>query len=174
MNKKGEAATGVGAIIAIAVMIIFGMALVVPIAQNQGTLTNLGQTTNSSYTLPANGTTQDLNVCGQRNTTAVTINNYTNSAGVAGNGGAGNASLAGNFTITQAQGNSGYLQTRVAWSSLGAAYVQAGYLTNVTCQFEPMGYNTDASSRGIAGTILIFTAIAMAIVGIRRDWFDFA
>lgn len=168
MNSKGE--VNVGFIILLGIALIFGLALVVPIAQNQGTLTNLGNSSNVSYTLPANGTYADLTACGQLNTTNVVIYNYTNSSGELGTP---YNTYGGNFSVNQSVGDDGYLNTRIYWDSKAGAYVKAGYKANVTCIFEPKGYNHDASSRNIAGLILIFTAIAMVAIGINKDWFEF-
>ena len=170
MNNRG--AIGVGVIIILAIMLIFGLALAVPIAQSQGTLTNIGNSSNASYTLPANGTIEDLVACGQLNTSNVVIYNYTNASGdVQGINGLGIGT--GNYSVNQSVGSDGYLNTRIFWNNLGGAYVKAGYKANVTCQFEPKGYNHDPSARGIAGLILVFTSIALIAVVIRKEYFDF-
>lgn len=166
MNNRGE--INAGYIILAAIAIIFVMALIVPIAQNQGTLTNIANSSNVSYTLPANGTYADLVACGQLNVTNVVIYNYSD-----GTQATGNSTYAGNFTVNQSVGSDGYLATRIYWDSKAGAYVKAGYMTNVTCQYEPKGYNHDAASRNIAALILVFCAIAIVVVGIRKDWFEF-
>lgn len=163
MNKKGEITTGY--IIVLAIALIFGLVMIVPIGQNTGTLTNIGNSSNVSFTMPANGTTADLVACGQLNTSNVEVYNVTRLV-------ASNVTTA-NYTITQAAGTTGYITTRITCNQLGGANYFCGYSALATCQFEPFGYNHDASSRSIAGLILIMVCIVLIAVGLRKDLFEF-
>lgn len=159
MNRKGqEGAGGVGILIGIAITLIIGAVLLVPTAQYVGTATTTGTSTNKSFTMPANGSTSDLTPCGQLNTSAVVIYNYTMSAA--------SNDTTGNYSITQATSpTTGYLATRITCNGVTANYF-CGYMANVTCTFQPEGYITDAGGRTIAGLIVIFFALGIGVIAL--------
>lgn len=168
MNRKGQMGL---AIFAIFIGIIFAFALIPQIFQNQGKITNLETAVNTSFTFPANGTTADLTPCQQLDTSGAVIFNATN-------GTAGFQNLivpTSNYTITQGIGASGYPTARIAYNGGGSNFF-GGKADNVSCTYEPFGYNHDSSSRNIATIWGIFVALAVAFfvfVGIKFEWFDF-
>jgi len=171
MNKKGQVT--VALLLTLFIGVVVALAIITPIFQNQGTLTDLGNSSNVSYTMPTNGTTSDLTACGQLNTSAVVIYNYTNNTGDVGGA---NAKIGdGNYTITQAIGSTGYIATRIYWDTLAVGYMKAGYKANVSCIYEPTGYLHDSSSRNITelwGIMAVLALVAFVLAGVKYEWFD--
>lgn len=171
MSKKGQINTA--ALIVIFLGVVFAFALIPAIYGTQAQVTTIQNSSNVSYTFPANGTVADLAACGQGNVTNVVIYNYTNSSGDVA---APAVNLAGNFSVNRSAGSTGYIQSVIRIDTLGAAYIKSGYKANVTCQYEPAGYNTDSGARGIAGMWGIFVALAVAAFAIgnaKFEWVSF-
>ncbi len=167
MNKKGEMGGGeVGLLILVAVAIILGASFLTPIAQYVGTATNTGQATNVSFTMPANGSTTDLTPCGQKNTSAVVIYNYTNDSDATLPANPAVRLTGNNATISQAQSSTtGYLHSQV--TTFGNAVNYFGNAkVNVTCTFEPEGYITDSGGRAIASLVIVLFALGIAVIAI--------
>ena len=154
MNKSAQ--LGLGAVMLMFIGIIVGIALIGSVADNQATLTNLQSVTNQTVTFPENGSTLTLN--GQALEGSITAVNASDGTAI----GAGNFSTA-NFVSS----GTGYA---LVLTVLDEEYAESS--VNLSYSYQPVGYNPDSGSRGIARLPLLFFAfiiLAGAVVGIR-EW----
>lgn len=144
-----------------AVSIIVAVVLFTIIAQNIGTVTTTSSITNASFTMPANATWKELTPCAQKNISAVVIYNYTNNTGDVATP---LVTYGANVTVVQGISNtSGVLASMLYFDCKTCAAVNA-YKVNVTCDFEPAGYIEEGGARAVAGLIVIFFALGIAVI----------
>lgn len=157
MNKKGQ--LNLGQIVILAVALILGAIFAVSIADNQSVLTDTQSVTNDTVTFPDNGSTLTLN--GQALVGSVTAVNASN----------GSQSVpASNFTTTDFVQVGG--EYRLVLTNNDADWNEES--VNLSYTFEPVGYNSDSGSRGIATLPLLFFAfavLAVSFLGIR-EWIN--
>lgn len=155
MNKKGIENIGIGGIIIVAVAILVGLVILQQSATNVAVLTNEVTNINQTIAFPSNVTTSFTALSGQaaRN---VIVTNATNGAIVA----------SANYTIQNYVVNTqGALEARIRGNSVpGDRY--NGQNVNITYTYEPYGYDTNGGGRAIAGLIIIFFAIGIAITAL--------
>lgn len=148
MNRKGEFG-GVGTLIIIAVAVIVAVTLLTGgITGGVGTLTSMSAVTNGSYTFPANNSY--LTLSGQSVSNVVVIN-ATSGAIVP----------ATNYTIINDVVSNGQLVSQLY---NGRASLYSSKSVNISYDYEPFGYESNGGGRAIAGLIIIFSALAIAIV----------
>lgn len=141
----------VGALIMSFIAVIVAIALLVGgITNNVATLTTKVDVTGISFTAPAFGAVKviDNNVQAVTNFVAV---NATSGAGIS----------ATNYTITNYVITNG---NTLAVLNMSANSKFAGQPWTLNYTYEPLGYATDAGSRSIAGFIIVFCALALAVV----------
>lgn len=148
----------IATIIVAVVGILIGLALFTTSAGFVGRATTLETSTNAPFTLPATTLNGDLTVCGQQNTTAISIANATS----------GLVLTTGNYTVDVGAGSDGYLSTRIN----ATAGTYAGKAVYVNCSYQPYGYINNAGTRTIFGLVIIFGALLIAITALpqARDW----
>lgn len=158
MNKKGQVMNGLGMIIIVAVTLIVGVVFFQVIAQEVGSSTNTVAVANQSLTGAAvNDTLQYITYC--RALSSVVMWNATGDVEVA----------SGNYTVTN---NVIHPTTGALCVSINptiSATPDLGYDLGVwdidgTCQ--PLTYIADSGGRAVASIIVIFFALAIAIVAI--------
>jgi len=146
MNRKGITVT-IGAIILTFVGVIFALAILTggltdPIAQ----VTQTFDVDNETHTFPENGT--NLQLTGQ----AISNVEVTNASG-------GEVVPTSNYSIYNRLNVNGVLTAGITGD--GSAY--HGNSTNISFTYEPFGYDTNSGGRAIAGLIIIFAALAIAV-----------
>lgn len=146
-NKKGQT---IGGVIITAIGIIVALTLLVGgVTEGYGTLTQTVQQVNQNLTLRSD---QATTLTG-KNPTSVVVRNGTSGTLVA----------AANYTITKekilADGTLG--STIQLGTGVNAADNNTVKTLNYT--YEPLGYATDSATRSIAGLILIFAGLAVAV-----------
>lgn len=146
--KKGQAM--VGALIMGFVAIIVALAFFNPIASNSTILTTTVNVVNQTVAAPAAAATSTI-LTGQAVSGVVAINASS-----------GTVIPASNYTITNYVVSNGQLTS--TWTSNAGAIGFQGKNINVTYTYEPYGYATDGGTRAIVPMILIFMALALAIV----------
>jgi len=147
MNDKGQ--IGFGMIVMSAVAILIGLAFYTgTVSPSIGQMTKLSNSYNQTMTLPANGETSELTMCGQRAVSYI-ITNATSGAIVPTT----------NYTISQGIGTDGYLAAKITTTT--SPYAQKS--VNVSCEYEPKGYIPESGSRGIVSLIAIFSAFLIVI-----------
>ena len=149
MNNKGQ--EGLGGIIVAAITLIVGVILFTVIAQEIGTSTST-ITINDSIDTVVNGTTQYLT--SYRALSDVVIYNET----------AGEEILSGNYTITNnvIDPTTGGLSVSILPDTT-AEYKSAWWVTGTAQRTD---YIADSAGRAIAGIIVIFFALAVAVVAL--------
>lgn len=149
MNNRGEVT--IGMLILIAVAVIVGLTLLTGgISSNVGTLTNKVAVIGEHYTFPnASAAVNYVTLKGQA-VESVTVKNRTGDVTIP----------ASNYTITSRVLNNGVLESRL--TAVDTTYVN--YLVNVSYTYEPFGYDTNGGGRAIANLIIIFAALAIAVV----------
>lgn len=155
MEKKAQVSVGLLLIMAIAVIV--GLVLFQAVAGNVGGSTTSASISNALYTGPAAGSCIDL--VGQELLSAATVTNRTDGATIP----------ATNYTITERVSASDGLK-RIGYCTVGAYGVGA---VNISYDYGPEGYIADGGARSITGLIVLFGAIAIALVvlaGIKFDW----
>ena len=150
MNKKGED-IGIGMIIIVAMVAIIGAVFLQAIAQQVGDVTNTFDVANESVA-HANGTTLALitQLQGKR-VTDVVVYNASDAIIVA----------SGNYTIYQNQVIDG-VETAGINVSADAIYQVLG-TWNVSYTTQPTTYDANSGGRAVAGIIVIFFALAIAV-----------
>lgn len=150
MDNKGQAGMGIFLIAFVAVIV--GLVLFQAIAGQVGTATTSATLVAGQYTIPAAGVTIDLigqdllstpAVINRSGGEAVTATNYTIQEGV--------SATRGVKTI-QMTGKGGYYASKAA---------------NVSYTYGPDGYINDSGGRAIAGIIIIFVALGIAVVALE-------
>lgn len=145
-KKKGQTVGGIGTVILMFVLIVVGIALVTPVFQTQGTMTDSITLTNATYTSPANGATIDL--IGQSLLSTPVVHNATDGAIVP----------ATNYTIAEGVSTSTGVKTiqltvdDATWASKSV---------NVSYVYGADGYIDSAGGRAIADNIGLFAVLAL-------------
>jgi hypothetical protein len=154
MNKKGQAfGTGVGMFIAIAITIIVGVILFQASAQNVGDVTNTETVTNLSFAAANNTNYYPFTSYGYKACNDVVI--YNNTADV--------VIASGNYTVTNNVVYNGAETVRVAVNYSADVYAGDGW--NISCTAQPDTY-ADGGGRAMAGLIVIFFALAVAMIAL--------
>ena len=150
MNNKGQ--IGVGTLLIVFISVIVGVILFTVIAQQIGTTTNTATVSNLSVGTVTNGTTQYLT--SYRALSDVVIYNET----------AGEEILSGNYTITNnvIDPTTGGLSVSILPDTT-AEYKSAWWVTGTAQRTD---YIADSAGRAIAGIIVIFFALAVAVVAL--------
>ena len=148
MNNKGQA--GVGALLVIAISVIVGVILFTAVAQQVGTTTNTVTLTNKSFTLGA--VNVSIYLTDYRAISSPVIYNAT-----------GTLVPAANYTLTNNVVNDGALSVQI---TTGAVNAYAGDAWNISGTVQPLTYIPDAGGRALAGLIVIFFALAIAVVAL--------
>jgi len=150
MFNKGEVT--VGLLLTAFIAVIFGVALLLPIAGNVEALRNTINV-NTTITTPAINATIEIPGSGIIGTPEVI--NTTDGATIP----------AGNFTILGRQAPiTGGIVTNTYTSTAESTVI--GVIVNLSYTAEPDGFDTSPGGRAIIGLIIIFAAIAIAIVAI--------
>ncbi len=149
MNKKGAT---LGILIMIFIGIIVALALFAGTFESVGNMRTIYTSTGEPITTAA--VNSSIVLTGRENTTVITVINATGGQDWTANFGVttrnSGGALAILLTTSQAAGNAGQNLT-------GA---------NVTYSYKPQGYNDSSGARGIIQIILIFAALAIALVAI--------
>lgn len=150
MNKKAENLS-VGGVIIIAIVAIVGLILLTAVAQYVGDVTNTVDVANETL-VSTNGTTLALIAQFQgKYVTDVVIYNSTDDLIIG----------TGNYTIYQNQVIDG---AETAGINVSADVVYQGQNWNASYTFQPTTYDTSGGGRAVAGLIVIFFAIGIAVV----------
>lgn len=161
MNKNGQ--FGVGMIVMIAIAIIVAVIIIQASADNMSVLTTKNSVVNQSVTAPAAGSTSAI-LTGQA-VSGVTVINGTS----------GTVIPASNYTITNYVVSNGQLVS--TFTTNAGPYGFAGKSINVSYTYEPFGYDTNTGGRAVANLIILFAALAIAIVVlvpvVKEKIFDF-
>ncbi len=154
MNKKGQ--VELGAILSVFIMVLVGLILLVASAQQVGDTTNTVDIVNDSLS-STNGTT--LAALPQ-------LNGKFASDVVVFNGSDDLIIDAGNYTVLNNQVINGVetAAINVTASIAGGIQIQAW---NISYTSQPTTYISNSGGRAIAGIIIIFFAIAIAIVTLQ-------
>jgi len=154
MNTKGQGVT-IGLLIITAVTIIVGLVLLTGTSPFIGTATTTGT---ANYQVTPNPSTS-IDLLGQE---LITLTSVINGSGAA-------VDCSANFTIAEGvsprTGTKRILLTNTTgtkWCGNGATTA----LVNVTYTYGPEGYIDDAAGRAVAPLILIFFALAIAVVAL--------
>jgi len=151
MNRKGEGIT-IGYLIIAFVTLIVTLALFIAIAQQVGTVRTSETLSNSSQTAPAVNVTLELT--GQDLLSTPIVTNATG----------GEVINTANYTFDTG------VSTITGWKTVqyttldGSSY--ASQPINVSYSYGPDGYANNSGARSIALLIVIFSAIAIAVVAI--------
>jgi len=150
MQKKAQMGE-IGGLLVIFLTVMVGLILFVAGAQEIGKSTNTNSV-NITFTAPTNLTAYYFN--DYKNFDSVTVYNYTGQVLLA----------SGNYTITNNFINptTGALSVRLIPSADYPAYAGRSWSLYATAQ--PLGYISDSAGRSIAGLIMIFFALGIAIV----------
>lgn len=152
MNNKGETSNVVGIFVAGFMVIVVAIALFQASAYQVGTATGTGTVVNTTLTLGAGNTSQDL--VGQNLISGLTIVNWS-----------GQVVLTNGANVTIAEG----VSPRTGTLRIIATVNQGTYANqkiNVSYVYGPEGYINDSGGRAIASLILIFFALAIAVVAL--------
>jgi len=158
MNKKGQMNAQLGMIIIVAVTLIVGVVFFQVIAQEVGSATSTTEMANQSLTAAAvNDTLQYITNC--RALSSVIIFNATEDVAVE----------SGNYTITNnvLHPTTGALCVSVnptISAAPAAGYGEGTWTIDGTCQ--PLTYIADSGGRAVTNIIVIFFALAIAVVAI--------
>lgn len=147
MNDKGQS---LNSLIYIFIAVIVGVILFQAVAQQVGTSTNT-VTINSSQTLAANG--ESIYLTDYRALSGVTIVNSSDQSATVG---------AGNYTVTNNVVYNGALAVKVTTDD--AEFAEEGVYIQGTAQ--PLTYIDDAGGRSMALLVVIFFALAVAVVAL--------
>lgn len=148
MNRKGQIG-GVGAILMLVIGVIVCLVLLQASAPGIATVTSTVSVTNQTVTAPA--TNGNATILSGQAATVITVTNATS----------GTLIPASNYTIRNYVLSNGVLVN--TFTSNGGDGGWQGKGINVTYTYEPYGYATDSGSRAVAGFILLFAALAIAI-----------
>lgn len=149
MNRKGQ--LGLGVTILSFIVIIVGLAIYSGgIAPNVGTLTQTKTNTNKTITAPS-AAGQSVFIDGQRIIGSLVALNASNSSQVL---------PTSNYTV-QSDVSTGVLRLQF---TLLAGNGYAGKPLNVSYQYEPEGYISDAGARSVTSLIGIMTALAVVAI----------
>ena len=157
MNKRAENQNMLGIILAIFIILMVGIALFTASAQQVGDVTNTIDVANESIT-SVNGTTQALlTQLSGKSVTDVVVYNSTDDLIIT----SGNYSIENNVVING-----------VETATFNATVTEIVYQGdnppatnwNVSYTYQPTTYISEGGGRAVAGIIVIFFALAIAIV----------
>jgi hypothetical protein len=150
MNKRGLGdGITIGSFILMFVAIIVAVSLLTGgITGNVGILTTKSVITNQTITFPSNITSVTLR--GQA-VDSVVVKNAS-----------GFTIPSGNYTISNYVVSNGQLISTIT----GVGLLFSGNATNISYVSEPYGYDTNGGGRVIANLIIIFAALAIAVVAL--------
>ena len=156
MNNKGQTAQGVGLFITLFISIMVGVILLIAVAQQVGiTLDSASYNTSSgdaAYTAPADGETIDLE--GQELLSTPLVINGTGD----------NVVNTANYTIDEGVSVTTGVKT-IRYTASGSTY--DGDAINISYDYGPDGYVENSGARGMIGMIVVFFALAIAIIAIE-------
>jgi len=162
-NKKGEMQGGIGMLIMVAITLIVGLILLSDgIAGNVAQVSTTTTASNVTYTLPA-AAGDSIDLTGQEYISGIRVYNETGATQI--------LIPATNYTIGETVSET----TGVKTVSLTLNEVDyQGISVNVTYVYGVEGYADSSGARAIAPIIVIFTALALAVVAIypalRQKW----
>lgn len=154
-NKRGEA--GIGAIIMIAITLIVGMILLISSAQNVGDTTNT--ITLENYSVGTSAT--------ESNSIYVTTYSAINSPVIYN--ATGYIVPAANYTLTNRviDPTTGGLSIQITTASVNSL---ANDTWNISGVAEPLTYIPSSGGRAVASMIIIFFALAIAVVALTPSF----
>ena len=132
------------------ILVLVGVILFLPIAQQVGSSTNTISVTDETHTMPANGGT-------------ITLTAYKSlSSFVAKNATGGETIAAGNYTVSNNQLVNGALAVQITVDD--AEYASSDW--NLSFVGEPTDYISSSGGRAMANLIPLLFALALAIVAL--------
>jgi hypothetical protein len=163
MRKLNKGMSPLGGIIMLAIGIIFATVLIVAIAQQKGTMTDLATAENESLGTLTNFTT--LYITNYKSCSSFKVWNATGDEEVASS----------NYTVTNNVVYNGQEAISVV-PTVTAGYVSAWNKGTATFQgtCQPLTYIPDSGGRTIAGLIVVFSVLGLFGWVIWRFWDDFA
>ena len=145
-KKKGEVTVGV--LLIMFITIVVGVALVVPVFQTQGTMINANSYATTSYALPA-GETSVTDLTGQSLLSTAVVVNKTGSV---------NCATGKNISIQEGVSTTTGLKTvQLVRSGISPDCTSL----NISYSYGANGYVDSAGGRAIAGTIGLFSVLAL-------------
>ena len=159
MNKKGEV-NMFGIILVSFMAIIVGVILFQVIAQTVGDSTNTVSVVNESLDTVVNGTLQYLT--DYRSISSVVILNETDPSGFTANE---TLLTSGNYTITNNVIHPTTGDLCVSIEPTASANVKSAWQVSATAQ--PLTYIADSGGRAMAALIVIFFALAVAVIALE-------
>lgn len=154
MNKKGQMSNGLGIILIVAITLIVGVVLFQVIAQEVGKSTNTVAVVNVSLGDASNATTVYLT--DYRSISDVVIYNESGDAIVP----------AGNYTVTNNDLNTDQELCISVLPTTGVYEAFDGWEWTISGTAQPVTYIADSGGRAIASLIVIFFALAIAVVAL--------
>jgi len=156
MNKNGQSVVGVGTFITLFISIIVGVILLISVAQTVGTTLDTASynTTagDAAVTFPANGASVDLE--GQEYISGFLMVNATGEGTI----------NAGNYTVSEIVSTTSGVKTI---SLLADDALMNGVSVNVSYIYGPDGYVENSGARGMISMIIVFFALAVAIIAME-------
>ncbi len=149
MNKKGQ--VEIGGFIMIAIVAIVGAILLVASAQNIDPVRNTQSIENFTYTVGENNTNQSIP--GQAIVGTVTVTNQTGANTIDG----------ATFREHSNQVVDGTLTARLEYDDTTDSGL-IGEAVNISYNSQPDGYATSGGARALTGIIIVFFALAIAVV----------
>ncbi len=153
MNKKAQIGAQLGTMISIFIVVVVGLALLIPIAGNTSAITTKRTVSNETITMPVNGSTEDL--FGQ----AVSGFSIWNSTDVL-------LTQDLNYSLARDVISDAKLTAQITNVVIGTTYDYAGETMTVQYSYEPFGYSSNGGTRSIAALIILLTALGIGIIGI--------
>ena len=150
MKKKNKGEMNIGAFVMILIGVVVAIALFSGTFDSVGRMTNIYTVTNQTITTAAVNASTTLT--GREATTAITVVNAT--SGV---------DWSDNFTVTTTN-TAGSLAILLTTTDDAGLVGQNLTSVNVSYSYKPDGYNNDTGSRSIITLILIFSALAIAMI----------
>ena len=160
MNKKGQEGVGFGSILIVFMAIIVGVVLFQVIAQEVGNSTNTIEVVNESLTVAVNDTAQFLNY---RALSSVVVINATDATGLSTD----NASVLGSGNYTVANNVINPTSGALAVSITPTATEAYKSVWRVSATAQPTTYIAESGGRAMAALIVIFFALAIAVVALE-------
>jgi len=149
MNKKAQ--MNIGTFVLVLIGVVVAIALFSGTFESVGNMRNIRTITNETVTTAAINASTTLT--GRENTTAITVVNATN----------GTQDWSENFTVTTTNA-AGALAILLTTTQDAGNAGQNLTNVNVSYSYKPDGYNNDSGSRGVIALILIFSALAIALI----------
>lgn len=156
MNKKGQAGT-IGLVMIVTITVIVGLVLLTGTAPFIGTATQTGTFTGQ---VTPSGLLPGIDLTGQE---LITLTSVINGSGAA-------VDCTANFTIAEGvsprTGTKRIIMQNTSLGTQACGNGGAASKINLTYTYGPEGYIDDAGGRAIAPLILIFFALAIAVVAL--------